>query len=93
VTLTRYVAGANSFIWIEFGLNGFHFAGVPGTTVRKNGEKLEHARVGVTVALPFNRLISLKPYGSIGAFTKAGTVSIMLGMIWQLRWGGRLKLS
>jgi len=75
-------------IWL--GLDGLYYTGGRSTTDGNKGEALENARVGVTVALPINRYIALKLYGSTNVYTRTGTASNMLGMIWQLRWGAGL---
>ena len=75
-------------IW--FGFDGLYFTGARSTTDGSKGEKLENARVGLTLALPISRYVSVKFYGSTDVYTKTGTASNIVGMIWQLRWGGGL---
>ncbi len=75
-------------IWL--GLNGLYYTGGRGTIDGKEGERLEDARIGLTLALPVNRYNSVKLYGSTGVYTKTGTKSDVLGIAWQFRWGGGL---
>jgi hypothetical protein len=75
-------------IWV--GLDGLYFTGGRSTIDGDKGQRLENARVGLTVALPINRYISVKLYGSTDVYTKTGTASDMLGILWQLRWGAGL---
>jgi len=46
--------------------------------------------VGLTLTLPVNRYNSVKLYGSTGVYTKTGSDYDLVGIIWQLRWGGGL---
>ena len=75
-------------IWL--GLDGLYFTGGRSTIDGSKGQKLENARVGLTLALPIHRYVSVKFYGSTDVYTKTGTTSNIVGMIWQLRWGGGL---
>ena len=75
-------------IWL--GLDGLYFTGGRSTVDGDKGQKLENARVGLTLALPIHRYVSVKFYGSTDVYTKTGTTSNIVGMIWQLRWGGGL---
>jgi hypothetical protein len=75
-------------IWL--GLDGLYYAGGRATIDEKKGESLENARVGVTVALPINRYNSVKLYGSTGVYAKTGGSFDIVGIAWQLRWGGGL---
>lgn len=75
-------------IWL--GLDALYYTGGRGTIDGRKGESLEDARIGLTLALPINRYNSLKLYGSTDVYTKAGTESDVLGIAWQVRWGGGL---
>ena len=57
------------------------------------GESLENVRVGVTLALPINRYNSVKLYGSTNVYSKTGADLDLLGIVWQLRWGGGLSFA
>jgi hypothetical protein len=72
------------------GLDGLYYAGGRGIIDGENGERLENARVGVTLALPINRYNSVKLYGSTGVYSKTGVSFDVVGIAWQLRWGGGL---
>ncbi len=56
--------------------------GVQGDDLQKNW------RTGLTVALPVNRLNSIKFYVSEGVSTRAGDDFVLAGAAWQHRWGG-----
>jgi len=48
------------------------------------------AALGVTVALPVNRHLSVKLYGSTGVSTRTGSDFNAGGIFLQYRWGGGL---
>jgi hypothetical protein len=75
-------------IWL--GLDGLYYAGGHATIDGNTGERLENARVGLTVALPVNCYNSVKLYGSTGVYAKTGGEYDIVGIAWQLRWGGGL---
>jgi hypothetical protein len=75
-------------IWL--GLNGLYYTGGRGIIDGNKGESLEDARIGLTVALPINRYNSVKLYGSTDMYSKTGTEFDVVGMVWQIRWGGGL---
>ena len=75
-------------IWL--GLNGLYYTGGRGIIDGNKGESLEDARIGLTLALPINRYNSVKLYGSTDMYSKTGTKLDLLGMVWQLRFGGGL---
>ncbi len=76
-------------IWLAFDAN--YYAG-GATSV--DGEELDdeqaNSRYGLTLALPIDRRNSIKLYGSTGAFARRGTSFDLLGIGWQVRWGGGL---
>jgi hypothetical protein len=59
------------------------------TTVdgRKNDDRQDNTRIGVTLALPVNRYNSVKLYGATGASTRVGGDYDVVGIAWQYRWG------
>ena len=75
---------------ILLGLNGLYYAGGRASIDGNRGERLENARVGLTVALPINRYNSVKLYGSSGVYAKTGGSFDVVGIAWQFRWGGGL---
>ncbi|MGB7946066.1 MAG: transporter [Candidatus Binatia bacterium] len=75
-------------IWL--GLDGLYYTGGRGTIDGRKGESLENARIGLTLSLPINRHNSVKLYGSTNVYAKTGTDADVLGIAWQLRWGGGL---
>jgi hypothetical protein len=58
--------------------------GVKGDTLQEN------TRLGLTVALPWNRYNSIKLYASTGVFARTGSNFNTGGIVWQFRWGGGL---
>jgi hypothetical protein len=70
------------------GLDGLYYTGGRGTIDGLKG--LENARIGLTLSLPINRHNSVKLYGSTNVYVKTGTDADVLGIVWQLRWGGGL---
>jgi hypothetical protein len=75
-------------IWL--GLNALYYTGGRAIIDGREGESLENARIGLTVALPINRYNSVKLYGSTDMYSKTGTELDVVGMVWQVRWGGGL---
>jgi len=75
-------------IWL--GVDGLYYTGGRGIIDGNKGESLENVRVGVTLALPVNRYNSVKLYGSTGVHTRTGSDFDLVGIAWQLRWGGGL---
>lgn len=57
---------------------------------RINADWQENWRVGATLALPVDRLNSVKFYASSGASARTGNNYDLLGIAWQHRWGGGL---
>lgn len=47
-------------------------------------------RVGATLALPVNRNNSVKIFASSGVHTSTGSDFDLVGIVWQVRWGGGL---
>jgi hypothetical protein len=68
----------------------FNITGGRGIIDGREGESLEDARIGLTLALPINRYNSVKLYGSTDMYSKTGTELDVVGMVWQVRWGGGL---
>ena len=75
-------------IWL--GLDGLYYTGARGIIDGNQGESLENGRIGVTLALPINRHNSVKLYGNTGVYSKTGGDYDLIGLGWQLRWGGGL---
>lgn len=75
-------------IWLGF--DALYYSGGRAIIDGNKGESLANARVGLTVALPINRYNSVKLYGSAGVYAKTGGEYDIVGLAWQLRWGGGL---
>jgi hypothetical protein len=75
--------------WIA--VNGNYYMGGRTTVdgVAQNDE-LSNSRFGVTLALPWDRLHSIKLYASEGVAVRAGSDFKTVGLAWQYRWGGGL---
>ena len=71
-------------------LDATYYVGGRSTIDGKAGESQETLRVGATLAIPINRYNSVKLYGSTGAVGRADGNFNLLGIAWQLRWGGGL---
>ena len=54
------------------------------------GERQDNIRLGGTLAIPINRYMSIKLFGSGGAYARAGGNFTGGGIVYQLRWGGGL---
>jgi hypothetical protein len=82
-----YSLGAG--IWAA--LDGTYYTGGRTTVDGVEGNDLQkNARLGVTVALPVNRHLSVKLYGSTGVSTRTGSDFGAVGLFLQYRWGGGL---
>jgi hypothetical protein len=69
-------------------LDATYYRGGLAITDGKEGEELENARLGLTLAIPVNRYNSIKLFGSFGVYTRAGSDYQTVGIAWQVRWGG-----
>ena len=78
-----------SGIWLA--VDGTYYTGGQ-TTVDgiSNDDLLRNTRLGVTLALPVNRYNSVKLYASTGVATRTGGDYDLIGIAWQVRWGGGL---
>lgn len=78
-----------SGVWVA--LNGTYYTGGH-TTLNgvAHDDSLSSLRWGFTVAVPVNPYNSIKLFGSKGAYTRTGEDFEMIGVAWQLRWGGGL---
>ena len=79
--------GAGS--WVA--LDGTYYTGGRTTVDGVEGNDLQkNSRLGATVALPVNRYMSVKLYGSTGVSTRTGSDFNAGGFFLQYRWGGGL---
>ncbi len=81
------IYGFRSGKWIS--LDGTYFAGGR-TTVDDvlSNDLQQNWRLGATLAIPVNRLNSIKFYASSGVSARTGNNYDALGVAWQYRWGG-----
>jgi len=76
-------------IWVA--LDGTYYTGGRTTVDGVEGNDLQkNSRLGATVALPVNRYMSVKLYGSTGVSTRTGSNFNAGGLFLQYRWGGGL---
>ncbi|HEX5093222.1 MAG TPA: transporter [Burkholderiales bacterium] len=75
--------------WLAFNAN---YYGGGQTTVNDlaQNDALSNSRLGVTLALPWDRLNSIKLYASNGVSVRYGDDFSIFGVAWQHRWGGGL---
>ncbi len=83
------IYGFRSGIWVS--VDGTYFAGGR-TTVDGvlNNDLQQNWRAGATLALPVDRLNSIKFYASSGVSARTGNNYDLVGIAWQYRWGGGL---
>jgi hypothetical protein len=83
------IYGFRSGVWVS--VDGTYFAGGR-TTVdgELNNDLQQNWRVGATLALPVDRLNSIKFYASSGVSARTGNNYDGIGVAWQYRWGGGL---
>jgi outer membrane putative beta-barrel porin/alpha-amylase len=83
------IYGFSNGIWVS--LDTTYFTG--GRTTlngRLNDDRQENWRVGSIVALPVDRLNSIKLNASSGSSARTGNNYDLFGIAWQHRWGGGL---
>jgi len=90
-----YAVQAHVIYHTRFGLwaalDTTYYAGGKTTVDGEEGERQEHVRVGLTIAIPIDRHNSVKLYGSTGAVARLGGGTFnAAGIAWQYRWGGGL---
>jgi hypothetical protein len=72
-------------------LDGTYYTGGRTTVDGVKGNGLQtNTRLGVTVALPVSRHLSVELYGSTGVSTRTGGDCDAVGLFLQYRWGGGL---
>ncbi len=83
------IYGFRSGIWGS--LDGTYFAGGR-TTINGelNSDLQQNWRIGATLALPVDRLNSIKFYASKGVSARTGNNYDLIGVAWQYRWGAGL---
>jgi hypothetical protein len=83
------IYGFRSRIWTS--VDGTYFAGGR-TTINGvlNSDLQQNWRIGATLALPIDRLNSIKLYASSGVAARTGNNYDLVGVAWQYRWGGGL---
>ena len=83
------IYGFRSGKWIS--VDGTYFAGGRSTiNDALNNDLQQNWRVGATLAIPVNRLNSIKFYASSGVSARTGNNYDAIGVAWQYRWGGGL---
>ncbi|MBP8097987.1 MAG: transporter [Arenimonas sp.] len=83
------IYGFRSGKWLS--VDATHFSGGR-TTIdgELNNDLQQNWRFGATLAVPVNRLNSIKFYASSGVSARTGNNYDAVGMAWQYRWGGGL---
>jgi hypothetical protein len=83
------IYGFRSGKWLS--VDGTYFAGGRSTINDAQSNDLQQNwRVGATLAIPVNRLNSIKFYASSGVSARTGNNYDAIGAAWQYRWGGGL---
>jgi hypothetical protein len=83
------IYGFDSGMWLS--IDGTYFAGGRSTISGERSNDLQRNwRAGVTLAVPVNRLNSIKFSASSGVSARTGNNFDALGVAWQHRWGGGL---
>jgi hypothetical protein len=83
------IYGFRSGRWIS--VDGTYFAGGRSTVNDAlNNDLQQNWRVGATLAVPVDRLNSIKFYASSGVSARTGNNYDVIGVAWQHRWGGGL---
>jgi hypothetical protein len=83
------IYGFRSGKWVS--VDGTYFAGGRSTIDETlNNDLQQNWRVGATLAVPVDRLNSIKFYASSGVSARTGNNYDGIGVAWQHRWGGGL---
>jgi len=77
-----------SGIWAGF--DALYYTGGRPTIDGESTERLENARVGLTLSLPINPHNSIKLYGSSDVYSRTDSKFVIVGIAWQFRWGAGL---
>jgi len=75
--------------WLAFDAN-YYMGGRSSVNGVAQNDELGNSRFGVTLALPWDRLNSLKLNVNKGVLVRAGDDFTTFGLAWQHRWGGGL---
>jgi len=75
--------------WLAFDAN-YYMGGRSSVNGVAQNDELGNSRFGVTLALPWDRLNSLKLNVNKGVLVRAGDDFTTVGLAWQHRWGGGL---
>ncbi|HWN93417.1 MAG TPA: transporter, partial [Methylomirabilota bacterium] len=71
-------------------IDGTYYGGGRTTVDGVEGNDLQsNTRIGATFSMPLSQQHSLKLYASTGVSTRTGTDFQVVGIAWQIRWGGR----
>jgi hypothetical protein len=76
-------------VWVAANANYYYGGRTTVNGVPQNDE-LGNSRLGITLALPWDRQHSIKFYVSEGISVRAGSDFKTVGLAWQYRWGGGL---
>jgi len=76
-------------VWLAFDAN-YYVGGRSSVNGVAQNDELGNSRFGVTLALPWDRLNSLKLNVNKGVLVRAGDDFTTVGLAWQHRWGGGL---
>ena len=90
VTQAHLIYNIMPGMWAAFDAN-YYWGGATVVNGERNDDAFSNSRMGATLALPVNRKNSIKVYASSGVDTRAGTDFDLVGIAWQIRWGGGLK--
>lgn len=88
-TQAHVIYGFRSGVWAS--IDATWFSGGRSTlNGTLNNDLQQNWRVGATLALPVDRHHSVKLYASSGVAARTGNNFDLLGIAWQVRWGGGL---
>jgi len=76
-------------MWGAIG-GSYDYGGRSYTNGVRGDDQQSNSRIGITFALPLNKLHSVKLYANTSVHTTRGNEYDLLGIAWQYRWGGGL---
>jgi len=83
------IYGFKSGIWGSADLT-YYFGGATTVNGAEKDDRQENWRVGGTLAFPVDEHNSIKLYASSGVSARTGNNFDLIGIAWQVRWGGGL---
>ncbi len=86
---THAIRSFSGGAWLAVG-STYYRGGNTMTGGAANANRQDNSRLGITLSLPVNGRHSIELYASSGISTRSGTDDDVVGVAWQVSWGGGL---